>query len=227
MASFPSAAIGGLGGVKLLIVDDHAVMREGLAALLRQGDTDTCVLQAHDAEAAFDLLEANPDLDVVILDLILPGLGGLSALAEFGRRQPTLPVVVLSSSENPHDVRRALAEGALGYVPKSANPQALLSAIRLVLDGEVYVPPLMLSDPALARVEGFHAQSRPAAASLLTERQVEVLRLLSDGSSNKSIALQLGLSEKTVKVHVTAIFRALNVVNRTQAALVARADGLI
>jgi two-component system nitrate/nitrite response regulator NarL len=211
--------------MKLLIVDDHPVLREGLAALLRQSGPDVRVLQASTAADAFHLADDHADLDIVILDLIMPGMDGFDALAEFGRRRPDLPVVVLSSSEDPQDAKRALAHGALGYVPKSASPQTLVSAIRLVMDGELYVPPLVMA----ALEDDGGAQSRPPARTggELTQRQIDVLRLLSEGQSNKAIALALDLSEKTVKVHVGAIFRALQVANRTQAANAGRARGLI
>ena len=198
----------------VLIVDDHAVVREGVAAVLRQLGPGTEVLQAHDGPSGLALADAHADLEMVLLDLVLPGVVGLSALEDFGRRHPALPVMVLSSSEAPDDVRGALALGALGYVPKSASPETLLAALRLVLSGEIYVPPFMARAPAPA--------APPAALAPLTERQVEVLRLLVDDIPNKEIAYRMGLSEKTVKAHVTAIFKALGVSNRAEAAAVAR-----
>jgi len=211
--------------MKLLIVDDHAIVREGVAAMLRQAGPDTVVLQAGDGAEGVHLAESHPDLDAVFLDLQMPGTDGMSAVPEFGRRRPALPVIVLSSSEDPEDVRRALSLGALGYVPKSALPQTLLSALRLVLAGDVYVPPLMLD----ATPRGVPAQ--PAADTgrqgTLTERQLAVLRLLSKGLSNKEIGRALNLSDKTVKAHITVIFKALDVVNRTQAASAARRAALL
>ncbi len=211
--------------MKLLIVDDHPVLREGLATLLRQAGPQTCVVQGRNADEAFALLDQHPDLDVVVLDLVMPGMGGLAALAEFGRRRPELPVVVLSSSEDPRDAREALAQGALGYVPKSASPSTLLSAISMVMNGDLYVPPLILN--AFAPEVRPRGEPPDTGSSILTGRQVEVLRLLSDGSSNKMIANRLALSEKTVKVHISAIFKALRVLNRTQAASAGRSAGLI
>jgi len=212
--------------MKFLVVDDHPVLREGLAALIRQVGVDTCVLQARDAAEALDLLDRTEDIELVIVDLVMPGMGGLDAIGEFGRRRPEMPVIVLSSSEDPQDARRALARGALGYVPKSANPNTLLAAIRLVLNGELYIPALVLNE------DGGHTQrSRPEDATpqtgQLTERQIDVLRLVSEGQSNKAIAHALDLSENTVKVHVSAIFKALQVVNRTQAASAGRERGMI
>jgi two-component system, NarL family, nitrate/nitrite response regulator NarL len=212
--------------MKLLIVDDHPVLRDGLAALLMQIGPDTTVLQARDANEGIALVDNHPDLDVVILDLAMPGMEGLQALSEFGRKRPDLPVIVLSSSEDPRDVRRALASGALGYVPKSASQHVLLSAIRLVLNGDLYVPPLILDEKINATVPRTTG-TEGASNRLLTARQIEILTLLSEGKPNKTIAATLALSEKTVKTHITAIFKALNVVNRTQAAAAGREQGII
>jgi two-component system nitrate/nitrite response regulator NarL len=212
--------------MKLMIVDDHTVVREGLAALLRQIGPDTEILPARNADEALEQLASHPDLDVVLLDLTMPGMDGMSALIEFGRRRPELPVIVLSSSEDAHDARKALSLGALGYVPKSASQHALLSAIKLVMNGELYVPPLILAAMG-AMSPGAYDVGKLDGRGRLTARQVEVLRLLSEGRSNKEISAGLDLSEKTVKAHITAIFKALNVVSRTQAANAGRAQGLI
>lgn len=215
-----------IGRMKLLIVDDHPVLREGLAALLRQSGPDTVILQAADAAEGLQLAGANPELDLVVLDLVLQGMSGLPAIAEFGRIRPDLPVIVLSSSEDPQDARKALAEGALGYVPKSASQHTLMSAIAIVLNGDVYVPPLILHDVAGTH-QGRHRRKGFDGDPILTDRQIDVLRRISQGQPNKTIAFDLELSEKTVKAHITAIFKALDVVNRTQAATVGREAGLI
>jgi two-component system, NarL family, nitrate/nitrite response regulator NarL len=212
--------------MKVLIVDDHPALREGVAALLRQSGPDTSVLQAGDAAEALAFVAQHADLDIVVLDIVLPGMSGLPAIAEIARMRPDLPIVVLSSSENPQDARRALAQGALGYVPKSANPQTLLAAIRLVMNGDLYVPPLILDETAAARLTHLGRSAGPGGLAL-TDRQIDVLRRLVEGQSNKIIALDLGLSEKTVKAHVTRIFKALNVVSRTQAAAIAQEIGII
>ena len=215
------------GTMKLLIVDDHPVLREGLAALLRQAAEQTEVLQAADDVAGLLLAESHADLDAVFLDLNMPeGGGGMQAIREFGRRRPDLPVIVLSSSEDPQDIRRALALGALGYIPKSATPRTILSALQLVLSGSVYVPPVLLN--AMAATTGPGAGPKgPGALTHLTERQIDVLKQLCRGLSNKEISRELNLSEKTVKAHITAIFRTLNVVNRLQAAAIARQSSLV
>jgi DNA-binding NarL/FixJ family response regulator len=132
-----------------------------------------------------------------------------------------LPVIVLSSSENPSDVKRVLNAGALGYIPKSASAQTVLSALQLVLTGNIYVPPLL----AHAQEQAANQPAvtlQPSTLDQLTERQIEVLKELRQGASNKEISARLGIAEKTVKAHVAAIFKTLNVVNRTQAANAAR-----
>lgn len=209
--------------MKFLIVDDHPVLREGLSALLEQTFSPSTVILACDAAEAFVAMTAHADFDLVILDLNMPGVTGMDIISEIGRRRADLPVVVLSSSEDTRDVRKAIALGALGYVPKSANGQTLTAAIRLVIDGNVYVPPFLLKEQGQAP----GLRDDPADdVQRLTPRQVEILILLSRGESNRTIAQRLDLAEKTVKVHITSIFKMLNVVNRTQAATVGRAAGL-
>jgi DNA-binding NarL/FixJ family response regulator len=211
--------------MRFLIVDDHAVLRSGLIALLQQAEKDAIALQAGDAEQGLELATSHADIDVVFLDLEMPGLSGIQAIEQFGKRRPDLPVIVLSASEDPADVRRALAAGALGYIPKSANATTLLAAVHLVLQGGVYVPPLILNHAASERNDA-HPGDPPNARVRLTGRQREVLRLIVQGCSNKEIAIALDLSEKTVKVHVSGLFKALNVVNRAQASVAARDAGL-
>jgi two-component system nitrate/nitrite response regulator NarL len=201
--------------VKLLIVDDHPLFRDGLAALLRQASADTAVVQASSTEEALQLVDEQI-IDAVFMDLVMPGLCGEAAVREFARRHPDLPVIVLSSSENASDVRRVLNAGASGYIPKSATAQTVVSALQLVLSGNIYVPPLLVAASTRATDRGGH--DGPRTLAQLTERQVDVLKYLRDGLSNKEISANLGIAEKTVKVHIAAIFKTLNVVNRTQAA---------
>lgn len=172
------------------------------------------VLEAKNADEGLSIARLRADLDAAFIDLYLPDASGASVVRAFARQCPELPLIVLSASEDPRDVRTALAMGALGYVPKSAAPHTILSALALVLSGNVYVPPLMATV----------AQPSPQS---LTNRQAEVLELLCDGRSNKEICDALGLSEKTVKAHLTSIFKTLNVENRTQAAIVARREALL
>ena len=202
--------------MKMLVVDDHAVLRQGLTALLKDSGVATEVLQAADRAKGLAMLAAHSDLDAVLLDLKLPDSDGLSAITAFSQASPATPIIIVSASEEPAEVRRALDLGALGYVPKSASPETLVSAVQLVMAGGVYVPPLVLNAPP----------GEAARWENLTPRQREVLAAVAAGMSNKEIGQRFNLSEKTVKVHVGAIFRALDVANRTQAATAARAAGL-
>ena len=218
--------------MKFLIIDDHPMLREGVAAVLRQLGDDVEVLHANDGHEGLATAADHAELDAVLVDLRMAGLDGLQTVAALHQRRPALPLVVLSSSEDPADVRQALAAGARGYCPKSAGHHTLLAALRLVMEGEVYVPPLMLAATAGAAAApqaagGAGLPGLPNTAPRLTERQLDVLRLLCEGRPNKDISRQLDLSEKTTKAHVTAIFKVLGVVNRTQAVLAARAAGLV
>jgi DNA-binding NarL/FixJ family response regulator len=203
--------------MKLLIVDDHPVFRQGFVALITGEWPDAAVAQAHDGAQALLVLAEQPDLDIVVLDLLMPGTLGLDLLGRLGAERPDLPVLVLSTLESEADIRRALARGASGYVPKSAAPSTLVSAIRLVLNGEIYVPPVVLGQMPPAQ----------SADRRLTPRQMEVLRLLAEGYSNKRIATTLGLSEKTVKTHLASIFRLLDADSRTHAIAAARHQSLL
>src|SRR5580700_11296024 len=164
--------------MKLLIIDDHPVVRDGLAALLRQLGPEVTVLLAEGASQGLGIADAHPDLDVVILDLTMPGSDGFAALHEFGRLQPQFPVIILSSSEDPRDVRRALASGALGYIPKSAPPRTILAALQFVLAGNVYVPTFLVNETASASAEAAAKGRLEGAGASLTARQIDVLRLV-------------------------------------------------
>jgi DNA-binding NarL/FixJ family response regulator len=207
--------------MKIMIVDDHALVRQGVSALLEREAGGAEVIQARNSLEALALISTHEDLDVVLLDIAMPGMDGVAALREFARRRATLPVIVLSASEDPAVARRAFDAGALGYVPKSATAETLVSALQMVLRGETFVPALVLK-PADARPQG-----AVLGASSLTARQVQVLQHLGQGLSNKVIAYRMGVSEKTIKAHVTGVLRALAAADRASAVQSARAAGLI
>lgn len=208
--------------MKLMVVDDHALVRQGVAAFFERQSPGAELLQARDSAEGLTLAMAHQDLDAVFLDLTMPGLDGLDALREFGRLRPELPVIVLTAAEDPAQARRAFAAGALGYVPKSASAETLLTALTLVLRGETFVPSLLRA----AAVETRPPAPSPAALELTT-RQSEVLRHLGEGLSNKAIAHRMGITEKTIKAHMTAVLRAFSVSDRDQAVRSARAAGII
>ncbi len=179
--------------MKLLIVDDHAMVRQAISALLERDAAGTRVVQARDSIEGLELAQRHDDLDAVFLDLNMPGMDGMAALRELGRVRPALPVIVLSAADDPGLVRQAFAAGALGYVPKSATSETLLSALGLVLRGETFVPSLMLRETALAQPADVVAARGSQSQAGLTTRQAEVLQRLGEGLSNKSISHRMGL----------------------------------
>lgn len=216
--------------MRILLVDDHTLFREALLHVLRQFDNTAVVIEASTASEAIRLAAHYHDLDLILLDLALPGLSGLSALPELHGLRPTVPLAILSASEEPMVVQQALEAGAMGYIPKSSSSHEMVTALRLMLAGEVYVPPALL-----AGLEALEDTSIPVTVTALKEgkadgltpRQVEVLCLMAQGLPNKVICKRLNLAEGTVKLHVTAVMRTLNTSNRTQAVIEATRRGLI
>lgn len=211
--------------MKVLIADDHAMLRIGLINSVTQLEEEATAYEAEDSRGVMDALAAHPDLDLILLDLFMPGANGFELLSKVCDATAGTPVVVFSASEDTAHMRKALDCGAAGYIPKSAPREVMLSALRLVLVGGVYVPPDVVSAPPP------QAESRPAegpagqCAAALTARQQDVLRLLGQGRSNKQIARALDLSENTVKIHVAGIMRTLGAGNRTEAVMLAREQG--
>ena len=211
-----------------LIVDDHAFVCVGLKATLLDGLSDIKVSTASDGAKALDIL-LNDSIDLAVIDLFMPGGdGGFDFIDTVCQTYPKLPIIVLSASENPAHIRKCLDIGAKGFVTKSAPKEILFTAITKVLAGDRYIPSALLT----AQGDGGRGNSDLQASAdnvtqLLTERQLEILALISKGLSNKLIARELFLSENTVKVHVSAILRALSLSNRTQAGLVGQKLSLI
>jgi DNA-binding NarL/FixJ family response regulator len=220
--------------MKILIADDHRLVIEAVKAKLSELEPGIEFVLAMSVDEL--LAGATDELDLALIDLNMPGADGQAHIDEIRRRHPAVPVIVLSGYEDPAIMRSALERGVLGFIPKAYSPEVMLSAVRLVLAGGVYVPPMMLTalPPGIvagvaptqgseARVAGASSQTLEHLRSVLTERQVEVLQLLSQGKPNKLIGRSLGISEGTVKIHLAAIFRALNVRNRTEAVVAAQA----
>lgn len=222
--------------VTILVVDDHLLVREGLKSVLKQVHDNVEVFEAGTAAEAFQFAQTHPDLDLILLDLGLPDLSGHYALGELRRNHSGIPVVVLSASTDPAEVMRCIQDGAAGFIPKSSTAGVTLGALRLVLAGGAYLPPEILLAEAGLRNRGKQlsppgfvgAQRRvDAAAELgLSYRQAQVLALLVQGKSNKVIGRELDLAEQTVKAHITAVMRVLNVASRTQAVVAVGQLGL-
>ena len=208
--------------MKILVVDDHALVREGLRQVLKGLDQEVEVLEAGSCTRAFELALNHADLDLVLLDYHLPDMNGLEALDVFARQVPELPIIVLSGSVNPTIMRKVMNKGAAAFLTKSGMSDELLSVTRRVLAGDVYVPPeLMASSAAVLMDEPTADLSTPQ----FTPRQEEVLYLLLDGYTNKEIGKLLSLSDETVKNHISGILRGFGVQTRTQAVLAANRYG--
>jgi len=202
--------------MKIIVADDHTLFREGVRHLLMRLDDDVSVLEADCHDAALHLLKDNPDTNLALVDLHMPGREDMSGLTELLDNAQTIPVVVLSGSEELETINRVIKAGVMGFIPKHEHAEVMLCALRLVLSGGVYVPPLYLSSTIADR----QIQKR------LTPRQIEVLQQLRKGLSNKEIGHLMHLSEATIKSHISAIFRELNVDNRLQAVTAAIMLGL-
>jgi DNA-binding NarL/FixJ family response regulator len=215
--------------VKILLVDDHVLIREAMRGVLRELDSSASILESQSGQQAEELIAQHSDITLVLLDLRLPDRDGLKMLASLRASHPALAIVMLSAFSDPDNVRAALDAGAQGFITKTATRDVLLSALRLVLAGGVYVPPEILMrtpEPTAPSLSVIPDRPRPQPSELgLTERQLDVLALMMQGKSNKLICRQLSLAEPTIKNHVSAILKALNVNNRTEAVLAVTALG--
>ena len=218
--------------MKILLVDDHALLREAMRGALTELESEAAIFETSDGRETMQFVEQHPDVDLILLDLNLPDRDGFSVLAELRKRYPAISVVVISAYQDRDNVMRALDLGAQGFIPKSAPRKVILAALQLVLSGGVYIPPQALSrlEPPLAASQpaasgsarASHPEQQPPASPAdlgLTERQVDVLALMMQGKSNKAICRVLSIAEPTVKNHVRAILKALKVTNRTEAVI--------
>jgi DNA-binding NarL/FixJ family response regulator len=211
--------------LKIMIIDDHPLFRQGLSHVLK-GLGDVEIVEAQSFKEAMAQVSDADEFDLILADLCLPLEDGFAGVTQLRESLNDVPLVVISVLEDREDVIKALDCGARGYIPKSCNSDVMLSAVRLVLAGGVYLPPALIADPASGafRRRGISEARRSSSGhpiASLTPRQLDVLALLGRGKSNREIAYDLGLAEGTVKVHVTAILKALGVKNRTQAVLIA------
>lgn len=210
----------------ILLIDDHTLFREALLYILDQLGSNIVVLQAANVEEAAQLIQHTRNLDMVLLDIDLPGIDGLSAMPKLRKLAPDVSLIVLSGSENLQHVRSALNLGAVGYIPKSCSSHEMLTAMRLVLQGGIFIPPKLLGKLTSSTIEpdGSVAEKQQTG---LTKRQIDVLDCMAKGLPNKLIARELHIVEGTVKLHVLAIFRTLGVRNRTEAVIKATRQGII
>lgn len=206
--------------MKTLIVDDHALFREGLKLLLARIDPQIETAEAGDLPAALRATIQHPDIGMVLFDLGLPGLAGMEALTEFRRLNASLPVVVLSGLLDRRTVIEALERGAMGFIPKTTSAHALAHALKVVLDGGIYLPASALEFADFTATASMAVPMSKHLSELdLTRRQMEVFKLIVQGRPNKLIARELGVSESTVKSHIKPILKALNVTSRVGAIL--------
>jgi len=214
--------------VKILIVDDHALVRRGMGHVVRESFNDAEVVEASSAAEAMEAMTTTA-ADIALVDVRMPDLDGLELLHDMRERWPNVPVIMLTSFDHAHYVRRALAEGAAGYMLKDATPEDLEQAIKVALSGGGNVLSPRVIQNLFETVEGAtleNGEMHHRPTSSLTQRETDILALLSEGKSNRDISRALFLSEKTVKAHLAAVFRKLGVTNRTQAAMAAVAMGI-
>lgn len=201
--------------LRIAIADDHPLMRDALASAIGSVAPGAKFIEAGTLDATLALVAQTPGPDLLLMDLHMPGADGLSGVRAVRTRAPQIPLAVVSADDDPAAVRTMLALGVAGFIPKTESPAVIASAVRLILAGGVYVPPRLMD-------HGSPAARASEAPSGLTGRQMDVVRLLARGMSNKAIARELNVSEGTVKVHLLAVFRALDVRNRTSAVLAAQ-----
>jgi DNA-binding NarL/FixJ family response regulator len=215
--------------MKILVIDDHVLIREALRAVLKELEHNADIQEASTSAQAMQIIAEQSDFNLILLDLNLPDRDGFSVLAELRDRHPTVSIVVLSALQDRSNVVKALECGALGYIPKSARREVMLSALQLVFAGGIYIPPeILVSEQPSGPLPKSHADRPPTSSPSdfgLTDRQVDVLALMMQGKNNKVICRTLNLAEPTVKNHVTAILKALKVTNRTEAVIAANQFG--
>ena len=214
--------------MKILLADDHALFREGMHYVLCQLDDQIEILDAGNFSEALSIAENTPDLDLVLLDLKMPGSDGAASVKRFHVRHPDILIVVVSGADQRDDIVSVINSGAMGFISKSSTVKDMVQALRMVLDGGTYLPPQLLQLTIASMDEGWgDGRSWRTNKFGLTMRQMEVLQYLGQGMTNKEISEAIGLAEGTVKIHVAAVFQALRVNNRVEAAQTGQRLGLL
>lgn len=208
--------------MKILIADDHALFRDGLALHIEKLAPDAIISQAGSYSQMFKLLSTDNNTDFVFFDFEMSDMPWQEALESLKNNLPKIPFVIISGAEDNRTIKAILAAGASGYIPKRSETKVLNNALRLILDGGTYVPPNLIENMSPTSLNG-----KNSFAKNLTHRQSQVLDLIAQGKSNKQIAYDMGVSESTVKLHINALLRSLHVSNRTQAVITAQKLGII
>ena len=210
--------------MRVLITDEQSLFRDGLSLRLQQINSDIAIIQAANLGDMYKILSKEKDLDFLILDIDLAELNIAEMLDKIKSSNPNTKIIAISSSEDIRNIKRILSFGVKGYIPKKLDSNVLSGALKLILDGGTYIPPIMLDNTIKSNI---YNHSIPPLKKNLTNRQSQVLDLIAQGKSNKQIAYDMGVSEATVKLHINALLRSLKVNNRTQAVITAQKMGLI
>ncbi|MBO6289542.1 MAG: response regulator transcription factor [Alphaproteobacteria bacterium] len=208
--------------MKILIADDHALFRDGLALRLEQIAPEAVILQASNYAQIFKFIKSDSDIAIIILDIEMQDMPWMEALQEMHKLLPKTAIVVVSASEDGRTIRSVMSTGVKGYIPKRSDIKVFDNALKLILDGGTYVPPVLINNPPINNLS-----TKSTGLKTLTNRQSQVLDLIAQGKSNKQIAYDMGVSESTVKLHINALLRSLHVSNRTQAVVTAQKLGII
>ncbi|MEZ8141472.1 DNA-binding response regulator [Enterovibrio norvegicus FF-33] len=205
---------------KFLVADDHPLFRDALISVIRGRYEECEILQSEDIERTLVLADEHSELDLILLDLNMPGMAGLKGLLELRNQHPTIPIAIISAETNKQIILQTIAYGAVGFIAKSASREKMREAFEQILDGHVYLPADIIraeSDKDGSPRRKDDPQFSPEMLHTLTRRQLLVLKSMAQGSANKQIAYELSISETTVKSHVSAILKKLGVHNRIQA----------
>lgn len=206
--------------MKILIADDHALFRDELSSRLEKINPDVVLMQASSFSQALKILEKEVDLDMIIVDLDMPDIQWEEGIKILKQKSDEINIIVISASEDMRQIRKILQSGIKGYIPKRLESQTMHNALKLIVEGGIYIPPALVENNS-----EFSNNNR--RSKTLTNRQSQVLDLIAEGKSNKQIAYEMGVSEATVKLHINALLRSLKVNNRTQAVITAQKMGLI
>lgn len=215
--------------MQILVADDHKLVRDGLKPFLQELDSSAQILDAATIEEAMAAVEANPDIGLILLDLMMPGMDGLKGMDALRAKRPNVPVVIVSGYSTREHVVAAVQAGAAGFIPKTVSGTAMVNALRLVLSGEKYLPSSTFFDETPASTLPPPVPQRgpgvPPPFDKLSRREAEILNLLVDGRTNKEIAIVLDLQEITIKVHLRNVYRKIGAANRAQAVRIAMSTG--